>query len=254
MSAAPPAVRVDSDVGPLLLPASDRMIAVALERDGVWEPEEGEVLRRLAREGMTVLDVGAHCGYFTLLLSRLVGPSGRVLAIEADPGNHALLDANVETAGAANVTTVQGAAWSAAGETLPFTLCPENTGDHRSYSWDTDREVAEVRSVTIDELTGDLGRVDLVKLDTQGTEHRAVEGMRQTIERDRPTLLVEFWPIGIRELGDRPEEVLELYRSLGFALEVVGDEADIREASDLVEAADRSPTMFLNLILRPDPG
>jgi len=249
MSAAPPAVRHDSDVGLLLLPASDRMIAVALQRDGVWEPEEGQVLRGLAREGMTVLDVGAHCGYFTLLLSKLVGPEGKVLAVEADPDNHALLEANLEANGAANVATVQGAAWSTAGETLPFTLCPENTGDHRSYSWDSDREVVEVRSVAIDDLASGLESVDLVKLDTQGTEHRALEGMRKTIERDHPSLVVEFWPIGIRELGDDPANVIELYRSLGFELEVVGQ--DPPESADLVEAADRSPTMFLNLILRP---
>jgi FkbM family methyltransferase len=251
VSAAPPAVRLDSDVGPLLLPASDRMIAVALERDGVWEPEEGTVLRRLTRKGMTVLDVGAHCGYFTLLFSELVGPEGRVLAVEADPGNHALLEANLEANGAANVSTVQGAAWSAGGETLPFTLCPENTGDHRSYSWESDREVVEVESVAIDDLTRDQGPVDLVKLDTQGTEHRAVEGMSETIERDRPTLVVEFWPLGIRELGDRPEDVIELYRSLGFEIEAVGATGD---SLDLVEAADRSPTMFLNLILRQESG
>ena len=251
MSAAPPAIRLDSDVGPLLLPASDRMIAVALERDGVWEPEERDALRRLTREGMTVLDVGAHCGYFTLLLAKLVGPSGTVLAVEADPGNHALLKENLKAAGAANVTTVQGAAWSSGGETLPFTLCPENTGDHRSYSWESGREVVEVESVTIDDITQELESVDLVKLDTQGTEHRAVEGMTATIERARPTLVVEFWPLGIRDLGDRPEEVIELYRSLGFELEVVGGGGDAVDTKDLVEAADRSPTGFLNLILRP---
>jgi FkbM family methyltransferase len=227
------------------------MIAVGLERDGVWEPEEGDFLRRCAREGMTVLDVGAHCGYFTLLLSKLVGPGGRVLAVEADPGNHALLEENLEANGAVNVTTVQGAAWSVGGESLPFTLCRENTGDHRAYSWDSGREVVEVKSVAIDELTRDLGRVELVKLDTQATEHRAVQGMLETIERDRPTLLVEFWPLGIRELGDRPEEVVELYRSLGFELEVLGGGGDAVDAEDLVQAADRSPTMFLNLVLRP---
>ena len=251
MSEPPPAVPVESDVGPLLLPASDRMIAVALQRDGVWEPAEGEALRRLVRSGMTALDVGAHCGYFTLLLSRLVGPAGRVLAIEAEPGNHALLEANIEAAGAKNVTTVHGAAWSTGGQTVPLTLCPENTGDHRSYAWESGREVREVRTVAIDDLTADRGPVDVVKLDTQGTEHRAVEGMRRTIERDRPTLLVEFWPTGIRELGDRPEDVLELYRSLGLEPEALGEPDTEIGAVALVEMADRAPTMFLNLILRP---
>ena len=226
------------------------MIAVGLERDGVWEPEEGDVMRRIAREGMNVLDVGAHVGYFALLLARLVGPDGSVLAVEADPGNHALLQANLEAAGVTNVTTVQAAAWSESGRALPLSLCRENTGDHRSYSWDSGREVIEVESVAIDDLAGDLGQVGLVKLDTQGTEHRVVEGMRRLIARDRPTLLVEFWPLGIRELGDHPEQVLELYRSLGFALEPVGDE-DAIATDDLVAAAEGSPTRHLNLILRP---
>src|SRR6266508_2798532 len=84
-SVLPPSVRVDTDVGELLLPASDQLMRIGLARDGVWEPREGAVLRELVSPGMAALDVGAHCGYFTLMLAHLVGEKGEVVAIEPEP-------------------------------------------------------------------------------------------------------------------------------------------------------------------------
>ncbi|MGC2280676.1 MAG: hypothetical protein WA603_11710, partial [Candidatus Acidiferrales bacterium] len=62
---------------------------------GTWEPEVVQAVQQEVTAGMNVLDLGAQSGFYTLLLSRLVGPEGRVFAFEPLPANFRLLDENV---------------------------------------------------------------------------------------------------------------------------------------------------------------
>src|ERR1035441_6724268 len=71
-----------------------------------YEPETKALLGSLIRPGMTVFDIGAHVGHYTLLAARIVGPTGRVYAFEPEPENFALLKRNVELNGYKNVTCV----------------------------------------------------------------------------------------------------------------------------------------------------
>lgn len=57
----------------------------------------------------TVYDVGAHAGFFTLLASQLVGPGGRVVAFEPDPGNRSYLERHIRLNRVGNVTIVDAA-------------------------------------------------------------------------------------------------------------------------------------------------
>ena len=67
---------------------------------GMYEPQETLLAQQLLRRGMTVVDVGANWGYFTLLAAHLVGNRGRVLSLEPDPRMFRLLQQNVATTGA----------------------------------------------------------------------------------------------------------------------------------------------------------
>ena len=66
-----------------------------IEHYGVWEPIEASFIRGRLKPGMTLLDIGANVGYFSILGARAVGPSGTVVAIEPEPANYALLCANI---------------------------------------------------------------------------------------------------------------------------------------------------------------
>jgi FkbM family methyltransferase len=194
---------------------------------------------------MTVIDVGAHAGYFALLAARLVGPRGRVVAIEPEPSNFGLLEANIARAGVANVETVNAAAWHTSGE-VELALCDSNSGDHR-VGLGGERPRLRVPAVAIDDLLGPRAHVDFVLLDTQGSEAAVVAGMRGRLERCRPRLQVEFWPVGIRELGGDPEGVLATYEELGYEIAVLG----ARE--EPVAAAAASEGEFVTLLLTPKP-
>ena len=110
-------------------------------------------------------------------------------------------------------------------------------------------------AVRLDDVLDDA-HVDLLKLDTQGTEHVVLEGARRTLGRCHPALLCEFWPHGIRQLGDDPATVLGSYVRLGYGLEVLEDPSlsSVADHRQLVEAIDARPDPvggFVTLVLRP---
>src|SRR5438045_1366200 len=95
--------------------------------------------------------------------------------------------------------------------------CPDNSGDHR-ISGSRQGPRLTVQAVALDDIIPPDLLVDIVKVDVQGRDHVVLEGMSQTLSRSRPTVLVEFWPEGIEEFGDDPDDVLDSYRALDFRI------------------------------------
>jgi FkbM family methyltransferase len=251
-----PATRVSSDVGPLWLPAADMVMRPWIEHYGVWEPVEASFLRGRLKPGMTLLDIGANVGYFSLLGSQSVGPSGTVVAIEPEPANYALLCANIWEARVGNVQAIRAAASSFSGP-LPLSVSNDNCGDHRSFLERPGERVLAVPGVRVDHVLEADTRVDIIKIDIQGADHRAVLGMERMLARWKPILLVEFWPLGIDELGDRPIDVLSYYRSLGLTISLVAQPgADVGWTMDsqLVQTVRDSDSGFATIILAPSAG
>jgi FkbM family methyltransferase len=251
-----PATRVSSDVGSLWLPAEDTVMKPWIQHYGLWEPAEANFLRARLKPGMTLLDIGANVGYFSILGARIVGPSGTVVAIEPEPVNYALLCANIWNARVGNVEPIRAAASSFSGP-LSLSVSNDNCGDHRSFLERPGERVLAVPGVRVDEVLDADTRVDLVKIDIQGADHRAVIGMESVLARWKPVLLLEFWPLGIDELGDRPIDVLSYYRSLGFSVSLIaqpGADSGWTMDSQLVQAIRDSDSGFSTIILIPSDG
>lgn len=241
------AVTVRTDVGDLALPAWCGVVTPALEQTGRWEPDDGDALVQALAPGMTVIDVGAHVGYFAILAARAVGPRGRVVAVEPSPENFELLQRNVAASGLDNVETIHGAAWHTTGE-VELEICATNSGDHRVGLGDPSRRRVAVPALTLDDVLGDR-RTDFVLLDVQGAEREVLEGMRHCLRQWRPRLQAEFWPEGIRSLGGDPEALLERYASLGYEI----FRRPYRSPEELVNEAESTPGGFITLHLRPRP-
>ena len=95
---------------------------------GEWEPRETALISELLKPGDTFVDVGANIGYFTLLASRLVGATGKVIGIEANPRTFKLLEANVALNHCANVDLRHVAAGEAPGFATMVEREPGNAG------------------------------------------------------------------------------------------------------------------------------
>jgi hypothetical protein len=117
------------------------------------------------------------------------------------------------------------------------------------------RRELTVPAVRIDELVPPDAAVGVIKLDTQATEQVALRGARELLARCRPVLLAEFWPKGVRDLGEDPVAVLQEYAALGYRRTVLEDPA-LSELADaeLVERVHARPGIeggFATLRLDP---
>jgi FkbM family methyltransferase len=241
----PDAVSLLTEVGTLFAHAHDRVITPYIRAHGSWDPDDCRLLEAELAPGSVAVDVGANIGYMTLVAARAVGPAGTVIAVEPHPDNVLLLRANViRNDVAERVRIVAAAAWSSNGS-VDLAECIENTGDHRIQTLQADRATLTVKAVRLDEIVPANLHVNVIKLDTQATEHRALEGATAIIARDRPIILCEYWPQGLRERGDDPLAVLDAFRRLGYVLEVPDDPEIARlDDTDFIAAIHSRPGSF----------
>lgn len=136
-----------------------------------------EVLKRILKSDSNAIDVGAHIGSFSKLLSRLA-PRGHHIAFEASPVRGAYLARHFP-----ELEVIQAAVTNHNGSVF-F----EENERHPGYSKIANKGI-EVKCVTIDSAVSE--KIDLIKLDIEGGEKTALEGAKNTIERSRPFLLFE---------------------------------------------------------------
>lgn len=161
-------------------------------------PHEDAVVRYMLdtiTPGSIAVDVGAYAGYYSLLLSRLVGEHGQVHAFEPVPENFQLLTHNVQANGCANIRTNPEAVGSIDGRTVfrrshgSFSVLGGfvNEVDPSRY------EEVEVNVRSLDSYFADLGwpTLSFAKIDVEGAAADVVSGMRELIERFSPLLLIE---------------------------------------------------------------
>jgi len=203
-------IEVDTDVGSLWLERNAEILTPTVLESGRWQSDMNDLLRRILRPGMTVVDAGANIGYLSVLASKLVGPTGRVHCIEADPANVSILRANLSKNGCSNAVVLPVAAWSERAE-LNLSVVPEGGPcSHVRAGPPEDRTVPAYR---LDELID--GRVDYLKIDCEGTDHLVLRGAARLFDRN-PDLIatVEFVPDETMHTGDEPRQILEMYRTM----------------------------------------
>ena len=163
-------------------------------------------------------------GYYTVIGSQAVGPGGRVFAFEPDPTSFGFMKKSVLANKYENVV-IEMKALSDKPGTLKLYLSEENRGDHRIYQTG-DRDFIEVESVTLDTyLEAHPGRVDFIKIDTQGAEVVILEGMHETLgSNPKLKLAIEFWPHGLDEFGFTATRLLDILEEHGFELSEIGEQ------------------------------
>jgi FkbM family methyltransferase len=153
--------------------------------------QEHALLHTLLAPGDWAIDVGANVGLYTLRMSQLVGPKGRVVAFEPVGSTFEILTANCRVAGCRNVSLVNAAASDAPG-VVTMTV-PQAEGAPNFYMAHVERDGGGEHSVlalTIDSL--ELGnRIALVKVDAEGHDAAVLRGMARLLARDHPVLIVE---------------------------------------------------------------
>ncbi len=179
---------------------------------GLFESFQLELFRDSLVPGATVVDVGASIGLYTLLASRVVGPNGKVVALEPDPRAYAQLRANIAANGSTNVVTLR-LAGAAHHESRTLYLGDQLTVTGLHQGGRPERTIAkeQIDCLPVDMLVANT-RVNVVKIDVEGAELQVLDGMTLTFGR-RLTglkLFVEVHPGPLSAQGRSSGEVLEL--------------------------------------------
>lgn len=230
-------------------------IASHLMSHGVWETHYVNAFRRLLRPGQRVLDLGANHGVYTLVAALAVGPDGEVHAFEANPRLALLASNSARINGYGDRVRMHALA---VGETegvasLSFDVAWSGGGSLREGR--ADRGGVECRVAALDELFPDPGfTVDLIKMDVEGAEGRALRGMRRLLERS-PTvrLLMEFAPVMLADAGVPAAEVTTMLAGMGFRAWTIGLDSGFEPVEWDVLAALTSGDRNI-LVSRSDPG
>jgi FkbM family methyltransferase len=168
---------------------SDRDMGLAMAM-GRYEPESVSIIRTILRPGMTCIDAGAQTGFYTCLMASLVGKQGTVHAFEPMPANYALLARNVdENRFTARVHSHQLACSNAAGE-----IAASRVGAMYVAGAVPGCPAVSMPAARVDEIV--QGHVDLIKIDVEGHEPAAIEGMRRLIQQSHPIIVSEcneYW-------------------------------------------------------------
>jgi FkbM family methyltransferase len=228
-STAPPALRrafeavldrLPGDHLVSVLPEGERVRLSARYRHASWNPEEYRAFRAAVRPGMTVLDVGANVGAYTLMFATWVGERGRVFAFEPAPDACNGLRAHVTLNGFEDRVTIVQAALAASPGTAPFAIHPSGGASSLAFR-SVDRATRiNVATDTIDSVCKAQGLLPaVIKIDVEGAELDVLTGARNTLVLPGLHIFVEFHPAVWRDAGvSRADVEAELCRQ-GLAVE-----------------------------------
>jgi len=191
---------------------------VYLLAHGKYEPEVTKLLQDWLQPGMTFVDLGAHIGYYALLAARAVGARGRVYAFEPEPSNYALLNRNVEANGYDDVVTGVPKAVFSSCVVMPLF---HNMRDASAYVRSAVSEApVMVQAITLDAFFSEARwpPVHFIKMDIEGAEKAALEGMVELSRRNPDLkLITEFNIECIAAAGLGPEALFDALLGLGFS-------------------------------------
>jgi len=187
-----------------------------------YAPFTTELFKSQLKPGITVVDCGAHLGFYTLLAAKLVGTKGRVFSFEPDPYNFQCLIFNIYSNKYENVTAIEKAVADRIGNTIFYqnssTISSSlgNRKETKNFLKGVSIKKVLIQSTTLDSELKDLP-VDLIKFNIEGAEPLALQGMTNILQVNRSlTLIAEMNPSALCSIGSSPEILISMLKSYGF--------------------------------------
>ncbi|WP_051367475.1 FkbM family methyltransferase [Hamadaea tsunoensis] len=232
----------------LTVPCADATIVPGI-LGGYYESLELDIFAEACRDAATVLDVGANLGLYAVHAARHARPGAQVHCFEPVPANVERLRRNLAANGATAI--VHEAAVGARPGSLDLFLARHNVGTHSASAELSGGAVrCTVPMITVDGVAADLPRVDILKIDIEGYDGYALRGAAGTIERDRPTLFLEYSPRALRACGFDPADFAGPLRGYAYCLAVdeIGRTVHVLD----VDGLDDVPARAANLVVTDD--
>lgn len=202
----------------LIVPSNDLSIMPTLVTTGMFEVPLTKYFLKHIKHGQTVVDIGANVGYFTLLASKLVGDTGKVIGFEANKELVTIVKDNLAMNWTTENTKIVNKAVFSKNTTLNFHISERFSGYSSIHKKPEDENLldtytsSEIVAVSLDSELQDVGMIDLMKIDIEGGEYQAFLGMMELIEKKLVKKITFEWNKPM--LGDEAEPFLLLISDL----------------------------------------
>lgn len=211
------------------------------------DKEEIALMQKHIKKGDVILDIGANIGFYTQILSGLVGAAGKVYAFEPDETNYNYLIKNVGHL--KNVVFYNKAVSDKPGKITLYHSDLLNV-DHKTYQTENYISTTEIDCIAIDDIISE-NKVDFIKIDIQGYEYFAFKGMQQILEKNKSVkVLTEFYPYGINQSGVSCYDFLGLLTAANFKLSIF-DNNMLRpfKQEEISQYVNKGKDVYFNLFL-----
>jgi FkbM family methyltransferase len=179
--------------------------------------EPREVLYKLIRPGMTILDIGANIGETTLAFSRLTGKNGKVISFEPDPVTFLRLQEHLELNNCKNVIAINKGLGNSESEMI-LEKGENNSGGNRISPLQTSGE--QISITTLDKIYHGLNitSLDFIKIDVEGYELHVLEGGKETIGKFKPEFFIELVDDFLRDQGNSSSALVKFLEERNYAV------------------------------------
>lgn len=204
---------------------------VLFANDAGWEPDVQRVVNTLLPQGGVFLDIGANLGFFSLLASNRVGPSGIVHSFEPVPAQYSHLVENLRRNGVTNVTAQPFALSDREGSMDFFVSKTWNSGVHSLFALpDSERTKVEVHTLDAYLASHKVRPPDLIKMDVEGAETLVLRGAAGLLRAShRPFIVLEADDSHARRAGSSLLELKEMFTSIGYTVSELLEAGGVRE-------------------------
>jgi FkbM family methyltransferase len=166
---------------------NDTGIETSIITNNTYEPEVIKEIKSILNNGSTFIDGGANIGFFSLIASKIVGPTGAVIAFEPTPSTLNYLKKNITTNKIKNIIVVDKGL-SSSEKQLPFLLSKDNPEANFIVSKEDENlqnkdKIIKISTISIDKFCSEnnINKIDLIKLDIEGQELEAIKGAREIL-------------------------------------------------------------------------
>ncbi len=193
-----------------------------------YEPEL-QYLQKVLAPGKVFVDAGANSGIFTLVASKLVGDSGKVLSFEPAAETYPILDHNIEINEMNNVKAFHAAIAEKPGKTRLYHI----NNAPNSYSLGRDDQLCsfeEVPQLTLEDVFSQekIERFDLIKIDVEGAEELVLRGGQSLIKKMKPHIIFEMTAHGPKRLGLERNGAWNLLQEWGYDFFIMNQNGQLK--------------------------
>lgn len=176
--------------------------------------------KNIIRKSNYIIDAGANVGYYTLIASKKIGSDGRIYSFEPVSKTYNRLIENVKLNNFSNIIPIKKALSHTDNQEIELFIADDkNWGMSSIYSHDRFagyKEIAETLTIDSFIIDNEIDKMDLIKIDVEGSEMDVINGMKDCISKYDPTILVEINQDIISKKNDYVESIYDNLKTLGY--------------------------------------